>query len=87
MKNKAYTNEKFLQTTSLGYSIDKSTVQVQLTFSKFKKVMCKISILFTFFLSFSDKLNSKTIVCMRILYVPNDCSATGHLPFLVWDGI
>ena len=21
------------------------------------------------------------------MYVPNDCSATGHLPFLVWGGV
>ena len=26
------------------------------------------------------------IVCMRILHIPNDCSATGHL-FLGWGGI
>ena len=23
---------------------------------------------------------------MRILYIPNNCSATEHLPFLVWGG-
>ena len=48
-----------------------------------------MSILLIFFLSssFSDKHNSKTIQCMRILYLPNDCSTTGHLPFLVWGGV
>ena len=24
---------------------------------------------------------------MRILYIPNDCSANGDLPFLVWGGV
>ena len=24
---------------------------------------------------------------MKILYIPNDCSTTGHLPFLVWGGV
>ena len=24
---------------------------------------------------------------MRILYIPNNCSTTGHLPLLVWGGI
>ena len=24
---------------------------------------------------------------MRILYIPNDCSTTGNLPFLVWGGV
>ena len=24
---------------------------------------------------------------MHILYMPNDCSVTGDLPFLVWSGI
>ena len=48
----------------------------------------KISILFIFFLSFfGDKLYSKTIVCMRIFHIPNDCSATWHPPFLVWGGV
>ena len=26
--------------------------------------------------------NSKTIVCMRIFHIPNDCFAAWHLPFL-----
>ena len=24
---------------------------------------------------------------MHILYIPNDCSATGQVPFLVWGGV
>ena len=39
-----------------------------------------MSILFIFFLS-SVMHNSKTIRCIQILYIPNDCSTTGHLPF------
>ena len=39
------------------------------------------------FLSFADKLNTKTIVCMGIVHISNDCSATGHLPFLVSGGV
>ena len=29
--------------------------------------------------------NLKTIRHMQILYIPNDCSAHGDLPFLVWS--
>ena len=48
----------------------------------------KISILFIFFLSsFSNKHNSKTIRCIRILHIPNNCTATGHLSFLVWGSV
>ena len=54
-------------------------------FSKLRKPNVKISVLFVFFLSSSH--NSKSIVCMRILHVPNDCSTTGHLPFLVLGGV
>ena len=44
-----------------------------------------MSILFIFILSSSSAThNSKTTRCMQILYIPNDCSATEHLPFLVW---
>ena len=31
--------------------------------------------------------SSKTICCMQILYLPNDCSTTGHLPFLVFGDV
>ena len=42
----------------------------------------------SFFLSFFlEELYLKTIACMRILHMPNDCSATWHLPFLAWGGI
>ena len=30
---------------------------------------------------------AKIIWCMQILYIPNNCSVSGHFPFLVWDGI
>ena len=49
-----------------------------------------MSILFIFFLSFfflSVTHNSKTIRRMQMLYIPNDCSATEHLSFLVWGGV
>ena len=62
-----------------------------------RKLRVKISILFISFLSFflsffrssfADKLNLKTILCMRILHIPNNCSAiTGRLPFLVWCSV
>ena len=26
-------------------------------------------------------------MCVRILHIPNDCSATEHLRFLVWGGV
>ena len=42
----------------------------------------------SFFLSsFTDKLNSKNIVCMQVVHISNDCSGIGHLPFLVWGGV
>ena len=40
--------------------------------------------LLSFFLSITH--NSKTIRCMQILYIQNNCPATEHL-FLVWDGV
>ena len=46
-----------------------------------------LSFFLSFFSSSSDKHSSKTILCMRILYIPNDCSTTGHLPFLVRGGV
>ena len=52
-----------------------------------RKPNAKMSILFIFFLSSSVTHNSKTIRCMPILYIPNDCSATEQLPFLVWGGV
>ena len=42
---------------------------------------------FVHFLSFFNERNSKTIWCKQIIYIPNNCSATGHLPFLVWGGV
>ena len=65
--------------------------KLPLTFIKYEKTICKkfqfSSYFLSFFFSFSNKLNLKTIVCMWILQIPNDCSATGHLSFLVWGTI
>ena len=36
---------------------------------------------------FPDKHSSKTILSMWILYIPNECSTTSHLPFMVCDGV
>ena len=69
---------------SLSYSNAECTLKVLLTFNKVEKTKRKISILFIFF--FLDRYNSTTIWCMQILCIPNNCSATGHLPFLVWGG-
>ena len=44
----------------------------------------------SFFLSsssFANELNSKTIACVQIVNIPNDCSATWHLPFLGPRGV
>ena len=50
--------------------------------------ICSSSFFFFFLLLLSSVThNSKTIRCMQILYIPNDCSATEHLPFLVWGGV
>ena len=38
-------------------------------------------------LSLFDQHNLKTIWCMQLLYIPNNCSATAHLPFLVWGSV
>ena len=65
-------------------------VHISLTFIKFKKTTrenCDFVYLFSYFLAFTDQLNSKTIVHMRALHIPNDCSATRHLPFLAWGGV
>ena len=53
-----------------------------------KSQFCSSSFFFlsSFFFS-SVTRNSKTIRCMQILYIPNDFSATEHLPFLVWGGV
>ena len=46
-----------------------------------------LSLFHSFFLSLFAKLNLKTVMCMWILHIPNDCSTTRHLPFLVWGGV
>ena len=99
-KNKAE-ECKSLQTTSLCYSIAKSTPQVLLTFIKFQKTKHEyfntVNFLSFFLLlsSYSATHNFKTIRHMwliyisndRIIYISNDCSAAGYLPFLVWGSV
>ena len=82
---------KSLPTTYLGCSIAKSTLQVPPTFNKVEKtkhgkVDC-VHLLSSPSSFFSDNHSSETIRCMRIIYIPNYCSTTGHLPFLVWGGV
>ena len=87
MKNKAnLTNAKSLKTASLGYFIAKSTIKFLLTFIKVEKIK-RENFSFVQLLSFFKKHNLKTTRCMRILYIPNDCSFTGQVLFSVWDGV
>ena len=60
----------------------------RLTFNKAEKTKHK-KVNFVHLLSFffSDKHSSKAIRRERILYIPNNFSTTGHLPFLVWGGV
>ena len=83
-------SEKSLQTTSLCYSIAKSTLKTPLTFSKVEKTKHEnfdfvhiLSSSFFFLLSFI-KYNSKTIRCVQILNIPNDCSANGDYSYMFW---
>ena len=46
----------------------------------------KISVLLIF-LTFLPMFNLKTMQCMQILYIPNDCFSAGHVPFLVLGGV
>ena len=84
-------NARRIQTTFLCYSIAISTLYVPLTFRKVKKSKREnfTSVTGFFFLVFPLFVmhHSKTLLCMQILYMQNDCSATGHLPFLVCGGI
>ena len=74
-------SEKSVQTTTLCYSIAKSTLKTPLTFSKVKKTKHEnfdfvhlLSSSFFFLVSFI-KHNSKTIQYVQILRKANDCSA------------
>ena len=80
-KNKA---EEFKRITNyfLCYSNAKSTLLVLLTFNKVKKpnhqtfdFVYLLLFLLSFFLSSSPGITQKSIRCMRILNIPNNCSA------------
>ena len=87
-------SEKSLQTTSLCYSIAISTLKTPLTFSKVEKtkhenfdfvhLLSSSSSFFFFFFFFFIKHNSKTIQCVQILNIPNDCSAHGDYSYRFW---
>ena len=90
-RKKKQRSEKSLQTTSLCYSIAKSTLKTPLTFSKVEKNkhenfdFVHLLSFFFFLLSFSFiKHNSKTIRCVQILNIPNDCSADGDYSYMFW---
>ena len=66
MKNKKQMNAKYLWTTSLGYSITKSTctLLVPLTFIMFEKTTRQNFNFVCLLSSFADQLNLKIVVCM-----------------------
>ena len=76
--------KKSLQTTSLCYSIAKSTLKTPLTLSKVEKTkhekfrFCSSS----FFFFPSSSMTQKTIRCVQILSIPNDCSANGDYSYM-----
>ena len=73
---------KSVQTISLSYSNAKSTLKLSLTFNNVENTRHEN---FNFaHLSSFDQYNSTTIWCRQMVYIPNDCSATGNLSFLVW---
>ena len=79
--------KKAYKTTSLCYSIAKSTLKTLLTFSKVEKTKHEnfdfvhlLSSSFFFFI----KHNSKTIWCVQILNIPNDCSANVDYSYMFW---
>ena len=76
-------SEKSLQTTSLCYSIAKSILKTPLTFSKVEKTKYE-NFDFVHLLSSFIKHNSKTIQCVQILNIPNDCSANGDYSYMFW---
>ena len=64
MKNKKQMNAKCLWTTSLGYSITKSTLLVPLTFIMFEKTTRQNFDFVRLLSFFADQLNLKIVVCM-----------------------
>ena len=77
--------KKSLQTTSLCYSIAKSTLKTPLTFSKVEKTKHKNFDFVHLLSSFSFiKHNSKTIRCVQILRTPNDCSDNVDYSYMFW---
>ena len=93
MKNKA-NKCKMLINYIHDFSIAKSANLYQILENHVWKFrFCSSFFFLSFFLSFFflsssfDKLNSKTVVCMWVLNIPNGWSATVHLPFLVLGGV
>ena len=77
-------SEKSLQTTSFCYSIAKSILKTPPTFSKVEKTKHE-NFDFVHLLSSSFiKHNSKTIRCVQILNIPNDCSANVDYSYMFW---
>ena len=69
-------------------SIAKSTARVLLTFIAFEKTTREnFDFVHLLSSSFTKELNSKTIACMPIVNIPNECSATLHPPFLSLCGV
>ena len=67
----------------------KSTLEVMLMFIKLDKTTREIFDfvhILTIFLSLIN-LTQKTIMYVQIVHIPNDCSATGHLIFVVWGSV
>ena len=82
-------SSKSLQTTSLRYSNAKSSPKALPTFSKVEKTKLE-NFNFVQLLSFSSSAlffcrhNSKSILCLQILNLPNDCSANLLHSYLFW---
>ena len=88
MKSKQV-NAKRSQSTSLAILILHPLFKFRLPFSKWRKPNLKISVLLILILLslfHTHTCNSKTtctcIWCVQILYIPNNWSVTGHVPFL-----
>ena len=68
-------SSKSLQTASLCYSNAKSTLLVLLTFNRVEKTKHKNFNFVHIFLFFIHRRNSKSVCCVRILNIPNNCFA------------
>ena len=75
---------KSLQTTSLCYSVAKYALYVPLTNNKVEKTKTWKFQFCSNFLFFFVMHNLKTIQCVWILCIPNDCSANGDDSYLFW---